>query len=279
MGYRTIATVWDGSGTGQRRAEAALGLARRFDAHLSFRCYGLQPAFVGFGQADFAGAVIAELAEAARREAAERRAAADAFLARAGHPGEAEADIAMIEGLAATFGASIRFAELVVLGRPYGPDAAGDASALLDGALYDADLPALVLPDGTAEVAGRNVVIAWNGTREALRAVRGAMPFLREAEAVEIAAIDPEAGDPAEGPEPGARLALMLARHGIRAEVVRVPGLGRPVHESLRERIRDRGADLLVMGAWGHSRLREWVLGGATRDILADPPVPVLTEH
>eukprot|EP01026_Neomeris_dumetosa_P024507 TRINITY_DN20386_c0_g1_i2.p2 TRINITY_DN20386_c0_g1~~TRINITY_DN20386_c0_g1_i2.p2 ORF type:complete len:124 (-),score=5.18 TRINITY_DN20386_c0_g1_i2:290-661(-) len=119
------------------------------------------------------------------------------------------------------------------------------------------------------------VLIGWDGSREALRAVRRAMPFLVRAASVEIAIYDPDAHQTA----PGEQLATLLARHGVDVEIAVRPTVGGGVSSALTQRITEKGADLLVMGAYGHSRFREYVLGGVTRDIMESVPVPILTAH
>ena len=118
-------------------------------------------------------------------------------------------------------------------------------------------------------------MIGWNGDREALRAVRRALPFLRGAAKVEIAIIEPTGSDG----DPGADLAVFLARHGVGSEITTHPLGGRSVSEVLRQRVTDSDADLLGMGAYGHSRVREYVIGGATLDVLRSATVPVLMVH
>lgn len=279
MDYRTIVVAADETEAGAARVEAALALGRRFGAHVSALAYGLQPMLPGYGFAEASAVLIAGQVEQARAEAAARLEAVRAILARTDQPADASAEAVLADALGDAFAARVRFADLVLLGQPYGDAGSAEAAALLDGALFGTETPVLVCPAGAAAPAGQRVVIAWNGTGEALKAVRGAMPFLSRAAAIEVLLIDPDAGDPAFGEEPGADIALFLARHGLRVEVLRLPGLGRPVGEVLRAHVADRGADLLVMGAYGHSRFREFVLGGASRDLLRDVPVPILMAH
>jgi nucleotide-binding universal stress UspA family protein len=146
---------------------------------------------------------------------------------------------------------------------------------MIEDAVFHADAATLICPRGMSKAPGDTVLIAWNGGREAMRAVRRAMPFLRRASRIEIAMVDPEASDGA----PGGDLALFLSRHGLSVDVTSLAGGGERASDVLRRRILDLGADLLVMGAYGHSRLREIVLGGVTRDFLRDPPVATLMAH
>jgi len=138
--------------------------------------------------------------------------------------------------------------------------------------------PVLIVPRyGTFETVGERVLVAWNGSREATRAVHDALPLLKLASSVTVLSIDPEhdTGDRI----PGADIALHLARHGVAAEGMSTVGLDISVGDLLLSRAADLGADLIVMGAYGHSRVRELVLGGATRHILQHMTVPVLMSH
>jgi nucleotide-binding universal stress UspA family protein len=140
--------------------------------------------------------------------------------------------------------------------------------------------PILVVPyAGRFETVGRRVLIGWNATREATRAVNDAMPLLAAAEVVTVLSIDAREGPDAHGELPGADISLHLARHDVKAEVERTVSAGIPAGEVLLSRAADLGADLLVIGAYGHSRVRELLLGGATRSILQSMTVPVLMSH
>jgi nucleotide-binding universal stress UspA family protein len=126
---------------------------------------------------------------------------------------------------------------------------------------------------------GRRALIAWNGTRESARAAFDAVPLLKSAESVTISWVDPQKALDTPGSLPGAELANALARHGIKATAEGFPTAGLTAGEALKTRLADLGADLLVMGAYGHTRVREFVFGGATRFILETMPVPVLMSH
>jgi nucleotide-binding universal stress UspA family protein len=140
----------------------------------------------------------------------------------------------------------------------------------------EAPCPALVLPyDGAPEGFGRHVVLAWKNTREAGRAVRDAMPFLQAAEKVTVLTIDP----PGHKGDSGRDIMVFLERHGVRTQHQANIHQGGDIGEVILTCVRDLEADMLVMGAYGHSRLREMVLGGATRTILQHTHVPVLMAH
>ncbi|SEA58527.1 universal stress protein [Rubrimonas cliftonensis] len=270
--YRTIMTVADGEPRSLRRLQCAAELARRFDAHLSVLAFGELPMPAILAMADDGGAMMAEVFTQNLRDAEARAGRVEAELAREGVPFDVEPLAAMETGVARLVGRLARFADLVVLDQP-GPDDAETAQgAALHGALFEAGAPTLVLPPSAGLTQGRSALIAWDDSREALKAVRGAMPFLRAASAIEIVVVDPD-GDQATSSE---GLALMLSRHGLSVGVSTIAPAGRSTSDLLRQRIRDTSSDLLVMGAYGHSRLREAILGGVTAEILADAPAPVL---
>jgi nucleotide-binding universal stress UspA family protein len=140
--------------------------------------------------------------------------------------------------------------------------------------------PLLVVPDGsTARLPPKRAVVAWKPTREASRAIADAMPLLAQAEQVDVLVIDPVVGEAAHGGEPGADIAAHLARHGLRVEVETRPSMNFSVAYALLYHARQVGADLLVCGGYGHSRLREAVLGGTTRELLQTAHLPVLFSH
>jgi nucleotide-binding universal stress UspA family protein len=125
----------------------------------------------------------------------------------------------------------------------------------------------------------KRVVIAWQPTRETTRAVHDAMPFLRAADCVDVVVVDPEVGETAHGPDPGTDIATQLARHGLRVNVVQLPRAGTSVACVINDYVRQSNSDLLIAGGYGHSRLREFLLGGVTRELLSTVTVPTLFSH
>ena len=137
--------------------------------------------------------------------------------------------------------------------------------------------PVLLVPHyGHFAHCGRRALIGWNGTREAARAAFDAVPILKHADVVYVSRIDAEESEEEGGAYPGAELAKALARHGIKTTAERLARSEVDAGEALLSHASDVGADLIVMGAYGHGRLREFILGGATRTILQSMTVPVL---
>jgi nucleotide-binding universal stress UspA family protein len=168
------------------------------------------------------------------------------------------------------------YADLVVVGQKLRAQS-GLINAVVDGAVFEAGRPLLLLPAGdTAAVKVKTVLLAWNSSAEAGRAAREAIDILSQAESVHVTLIDPDASYSANGGQPGADVAAFLARHGVNVVVDQLPSGGRAVEDVLRSRAGEIGADLIVIGAYGHSRLRERVFGGVTQALLEQAPVPVL---
>ena len=122
----------------------------------------------------------------------------------------------------------------------------------------------------------RRILVAWNATRESIRAVADALPLLVKAKAVQVLVVDHERNRAGHGQEPGADIARHLTRHGAQVEVQRLSSGGKDVGQLLLSQAAAFGAELLVMGAYGHSQLREWMFGGVTRTVLYQAVLPVL---
>lgn len=172
--------------------------------------------------------------------------------------------------------AHARYADLAIVCRP---DPAGHDAIPLDlpqTLVLASGRPVLLLPPEPPASAGRRILVGWNAGREATRAVADALPLLTRAEAVELLVVDSDRQPGDHGEEPGADIARHLARHGVPVDVRRMSSGGEDVGRFLLCRAAAFGADLLVMGAYGHSRLTELVFGGATRTALHEAALPVL---
>ncbi len=173
-----------------------------------------------------------------------------------------------------------RYADLTITGQvnPESPPAGG-ASGLPERLALTSGRPVLIIPYvGRYETIGSHVLVAWNRTREAVRAVHDALPILQKAKRVTVLSINPEQGEPSSS-LPGADVALHLARHGVRVETSHTVAKDIAVGSAILSRTSDLGADLIVMGCYGRSRFSELILGGASREILGHMTVPVLMSH
>jgi nucleotide-binding universal stress UspA family protein len=168
-----------------------------------------------------------------------------------------------------------RYADLVVVGQ--GPATEG---GIAENLVLNSGRPVLVVPHSQERsLLAEHIMVAWNARREATRALTDALPLLQRAKQVDIVTVNAEPKSEGHGDLPGADIALYLARHGVNANVLATSAPGANVGEWLLSRAADLGADMMVMGAYGHSRLRELVLGGATKTVLESLTVPVLMSH
>lgn len=173
--------------------------------------------------------------------------------------------------------AHARVADLVVIARA---DAHHRARrALLERVIFKSGRPVLLVPPQVRERPWEKIVIGWNAKAEAVHAVAAAMPMLRRAKDVSVVTIDAKPSLAGHGEAPGRELAAYLARHGVKVDVHNVDSLGRSEGAVLLGEAQSAGADLIVMGAYGHSRAREMAFGGVTRDLLAASPVPLFMAH
>ena len=147
-----------------------------------------------------------------------------------------------------------------------------------NGILFDSGQPVIILGAGEKPLPqAKRVVMAWNGEPEAARAIHRSLLLLKSAQEVHVVLIDPEFGR--SGANPGDDMAAFLTRHNLKVTVDQLPSGGREIADVLLQHATDKDADIIVMGAYGHSRLREWLLGGTTRDLLSRTKLPVLMVH
>jgi nucleotide-binding universal stress UspA family protein len=278
MDYKTIVTFVRDFESERSALEAAAAMAEARGGHLTVVCLGIDRTQPG---AYYAGASVIAL----QQTLAEAQAEASAVEAQVRElfKGRSRCNVVAVTAQIGAVGSVVadfsRYADLAVALKPYGDARGIEDVATVEGALFGYRTPILVLPPGLdTAVAPKSVVIAWNESLEALTAVRAAMPFLAQAAKVNIAIIDPpkHASDRS---DPGGNIAELLARHGIRSDISVLAKTMPRVSDVLVRHVRDTDADLIVMGGYGHSRFREAILGGATRNMLEIAPVPVLMAH
>lgn len=280
MAYKTITTIVTDMAAAEAQLETAIQVARRREAHLEVICLGVDRTQTGYYYAGAAAFVQQEAIECCQQEAKDLETAVQNRLASEDIRWSSEAIVVQIGAIGAVVGMRTRFSDLVISGRPYGEGRANlELEAVVEAALFDGQAPVLLVPDSyRGSVPARRVVVAWNQSDEALSAVKKALPVLKAAELVDITVIDP----PAHGPErsdPGGQLSQFLARHGVKAEVSVLAKTMPRISDVLNRHVRDTSADLVVMGAYGHSRFREAILGGATRHMLELAETPVFMAH
>jgi nucleotide-binding universal stress UspA family protein len=178
--------------------------------------------------------------------------------------------------LSSEVGVHAYYADLVVIARPESAGQTAGPPGLAESLVMSSGRPIIVFPPrGTASQV-RRILVAWNATRESIRAVADALPLLVKAKAVEVLVVDHQRHPEGHGQEPGADIARHLAGHGAQVEVRRVSSGGKDVGSLLLSQAAAFGADLLVMGAYGHTHLREWIFGSVTRTVLYEAGLPVL---
>lgn len=273
MSFRDILVHVDNSKNAAARVETAVALATAQQAHLTGLYIRTQPQVPEFVRVQLGR----EVQELQQRHAAQAEAEAEALFDSRSRGIDTEwrsaaGDVVQLAGLSA------RYSDLTIVGQT-DPDA-DEVTPLADHLVLEAGRPVLVVPfAGRFPQPGKRVMVAWNASREATRAVNDALPLLRQADSVRVIAINPNGGPAGHGDIPGADIGLHLARHGVKAEAEHIRADDIEVGDLLLSRLADEDIDLLVMGAYGRSRLRELVLGGATRQILRHMTVPVLMSH
>jgi len=178
--------------------------------------------------------------------------------------------------LSSEVGVHAYYADLVVIARPESAGQTAEPPGLAESLVLSSGRPIILFPPRGTVSRVHRILVAWNATRESVRAVADALPLLAKAKAVEVLVADHERNRASHGQEPGADIARHLARHGAQVEVRRLSSGGKDVGQLLLSEAAAFGADLLVMGAYGHSQLREWMFGGVTRTVLYEAGLPVL---
>lgn len=281
MAYKSLLTVATSAEGLLPAVTAAAQIAQTMDAHLDGLALGVDRTQIGYSYVGSGAVVIAAAMERAEGEAREAEAALKAAIGAQSPTVRTAVDsvVTQLGALTDVVASRARYADLVVLPRPYGQGRGVEDEAVTEAALFEGMAPVLIVPpSGMKSAEPKRIIVAWNQSREALVAARRAMPFLRRAEMVQIVVIDP----PTHGPErsdPGGLLCQLLVRHGIHAEVSVLARTLPRVSDVLVRQARDIDAELLVMGAYGHSRFREAILGGATRNMLENAEVPVFLAH
>ena len=282
MAYKSFLTICADPIRAKQTFATAASLAIAQDGHLDALALGVDRAQLGYS---YVGASAIVLQAAQENATADAKAVEDALRAASQAAGpslrwSSETATAMIGGLADLIALRSRFADLVVLAKPYGEKHGDEEEAIVESAMFEGQSPVLVLPDAPLDATniGKRIVIAWNQSREAMNAIRSALPFLKHADQVWITIIDPPQHG-AERSDPGGALCQMLVRHGVRAEVTVLARTMPRISDVLARHCRDVDADMLVMGAYGHSRFREAILGGATRNMLESTSIPVFMAH
>jgi nucleotide-binding universal stress UspA family protein len=286
MGLRALLLPVTGHHADDVALRIAFEIGQTFDSHLSALCIRPDPVDIARYVAVWTAPVMTgELVAAVESEAAS---AADVARRefqdwRTKHGLPAGPEPAHAHGISVSWSERIgapavilrdaaRFADLVVM-RGLGPNGPVDGDAMLEAVLFDAGRPILLSPASSPPSLFEGALIAWAGDREEVRAIAAALPLLARMKRVEIRTTGAE-----ETAHTGELIAY-LAHHGVTADAAHIAPGGRPVSETLLAQAREMNASLLVMGGYHHSRTREAVFGGTTRQIISHVELPVLLAH
>lgn len=275
MAYKTILVHVDDDKAMPKRVEFAARLALQEQAHLiGMALTGVSQFLYETVATDIADPAIVPYLDTLRARAQRNL---DEFEEIASRLGVTSIDKRLLDDEAAGgISSEARYADLVVVGQYDRDGGVSPAYANLpETIVMNGARPVLIIPfAGTISTTGDHVLIAWNGSIEATRAVAGALPMLQHARCVEVAVFGMESG----ADHPGAHLATYLERQGVATSLIQHPAKG-DLGEQLLSMAKDKGVDLLVMGCYGHSRFRETLLGGVTRSALASTTIPILMAH
>jgi nucleotide-binding universal stress UspA family protein len=275
MAFKTLLAV-TGPDLGDGDLKLAIALCEEIEAHLAVLVVALAaPPPIGEYAAVVSDAWLQER-QADMDMLQKRTAVVTALLASSPVSSDVSSEYPEEAGADDVIGRRARYADVTLLG----PELLSRGilkSKAIEGALFSSGKPLLLVPEGAAPtLKPKRMMVAWDSRIEASNAVARSLDLLSAADNVHLVLVDPLEGETGQGAEPGADLATYLARFGVKVTVDRVPSQGRTAAATLRQYAIDISADLLVMGAYGHSRLRERIFGGVTRSMIDEPPLPIL---
>jgi nucleotide-binding universal stress UspA family protein len=280
MSLKNLLVHIDDKATCEKRVDAAIALAQGFDAHLAAVMLVAEPHVPPALGVHIPADVLSRQREESAAEAAAVLEAVRQRGDKAGKSIEVRHEWVMLDDFAAAFARQARHYDLSIVGQVDPDEGDVDAELVAEAAFMQSGRPTLMIPYiGARNLPPKRALVAWDGSREAARAVNDALPLLAKTESVTILVVDPGSLKGRVGDQPGADLATHLARHGLTTELVTAASGGLGAGDVIIGQATDIGADLVVMGGYGHSRLRELVLGGATQSMLDHMPVPVLISH
>ena len=280
MGYRTILLHMNDERRCDRLLDQAIALAERFEAHLIGIFVAPQPIIY----AEWPGAGLGEVIEQVRREHAATSERLRAKFNNATKTLLRAAEWRFVQSLMASVAEDViafgRSADLIIASQADPEWHQSNVMDVPDRLAIESGRPVLVIPNNVKlPTSARRITVGWNDKREAARAVFDALPLLKMAEAVNVVWVSPQVGGIDEGDLPGSELCRTLARHGVKCEASWAEATDTGAGTELLRQAKAYGSELLVMGAYGHSRLREFVLGGASRHVFAKAGIPVLLSH
>ena len=280
MNWKDILVIVSEAEADQPALVLGEALSQQFDAHLAAAFLTPLPDEPLAYEPTVVAGVWAELLGRARQEAEAERKRVEARLKQFDHDYELRSAEALSRDLGRVAAVHARYADVAIMTRP--SEGAGQElrEEIIEGVLFHSGRPALVAPPNwKGGKLGKRVVIAWDASREATRALSEAHALMNDAEQVTVVTVDAKPKMFGHGDQPGANIAAHLSRRGLNADVRNVDSMGRSASMAILEEANTLGADLVVMGGYAHSRLREMVFGGATRELLRATNLPLLMAH
>lgn len=257
---------------------AAAEIAHKFETRATALIVTVDLASAFAGTESAFSEIALDISKGSRSHAAVERGKILAWLERAPHAFEVR-DVTVEDAVDSNeLLAHARMADLTIMARAVSHERAH--RAMLERVLFKSGRPVLLVPSAPRQDRRwERIIIGWNAKDEAMRAVTSALPLLQRAREVVIATVDAVPSKSGHGEAPGRDLAALLAGHGVLVEVRNLDSMGRSEARALLDEAAGFGADLLVIGAYGHSRAREFLFGGVTRELLAASPLPLLLAH
>jgi nucleotide-binding universal stress UspA family protein len=280
MRFKTILVHIAQDDAARARIDAAARLAEAHEGRLVGLATVAQPTPILVEGSAAAAGIWAEQLSQHESDAKEAAEAFMEMMRTRGVPAEARIASGFEENAGGVLALNARYADLAVIGGRDGTASRTLADTLIDGALFDSGRPALIMPAaGAPETIGKRPLLAWDGGPQAARSAYDALPFLANATHVRVCVAATYFGMGKHGDEPGADIARWLAGHGAKVAVEVVEPKGQSVAEALAAAAKRDGCDMIVMGGFGHSRLRQSLFGGVTSDLIDSPPVPLFVTH
>jgi nucleotide-binding universal stress UspA family protein len=278
MIYKSILTILTEPGEASRVLPPIAQFCQGFNAHLQVLCLGINRAVTDGHYMGAHPGIDASAVEAATHQSHDIAEAARAQLSGLALAWEVDELTSLYNAVGSASVSPARFSDLVILPKPYGQGRGLERESILDSVLQTARAPVLVMPRGCEGKLPERIIIGWNQSDEALRATRAALPLLQAAQNVHITIINPGPNAPNEA-APGTALATFLSRHDVHADIDLIPQYLPHTSETLSRHANDKNADMIVMGAYGHSAIREALLGSTTKRMLSETLLPILLAH
>jgi nucleotide-binding universal stress UspA family protein len=277
MGLNDIVVYVDGAEAAKARVDFAVALAKEHGAHLigvSFAPTAILPLY----GADVGFADMTEVLQSVKSQA---EAALQVFKTRA-EAASVSAEGRLMQGISEEFphdfACCARHVDLAIIGQPRDGDPLLGQYALAERCLFASGRPVIIVPAAPDKLALKTVVVAWDGSAEAARAFNDALTFLKPAKRVVL--MIASTGEPGDKSEvPANDMVTHLERHGVKVELVRIPARDDDIGRLLLSKAKELGADMIVMGAFHHSRWREFILGGVTLTMLEEANIPLFMAH